>query len=483
VKRLSFLMLRSYLLPLLLVFAITVFMLVMQFVWKYIDDLVGKGLDIKIILELLVYATSYVIPNALPLSILIASLMAFGNLGERYELIALKSSGISLSLIMRPLIAVTIVISLTAFAYSNFVLPITNLKLGTLLWDIRNQRPELNLEAGTFNNDISNYTIKVGEKNRKTNMMYNFMIYDHSEYDGNRTFTSADSASMVMTKDEKHLVIKLFNGTRYEETKTTKERGKNGLNRFNFAEQTIILDMSGFEFKRTNEELFRQDYRGKDLKELKYSIDSLTDLLSEKKQSFIISFIHSNIVHGDVENYYFPDSLTKVPDIDTLSSKYFVNTDSIFANINEYKKMRITAMAYSAAKTCQTRVQSSNKEFYYQNSFLNKHKAEWHNKLSLAFACFIFFFVGAPLGAIIRKGGLALPVVVSALIFVAYYMISLVGKKLVIEDLLPSFAGMWLASAIIFALGLYLSFIAAHDSVLLNTETYINKFKKILRIN
>ncbi|MBU1627211.1 LptF/LptG family permease, partial [bacterium] len=265
-KKLHILVIRSYLGPFVFTFFIAIFVLLMQFLWKYIDDLVGKGLDLDVLSELLFYASATFVPMALPLAILLSSLMTFGNLGEYYELVALKSSGISLQRTMFPLVILSILISLSAFFFANNVMPVANLKFQSLLYDVRHQRPELNIQPGIFYKGIDNFVIKVARKDHKTNMMYNVMIYDHTENNGNENLTIADSATMDVTPDEHYLILTMYDGRKYEELPEDKRGERKSFEELirphrhsSFEKETIMLDLSGFGLKRSDEDLFSEN--------------------------------------------------------------------------------------------------------------------------------------------------------------------------------------------------------------------------------
>jgi lipopolysaccharide export system permease protein len=479
-KKLHVLILKSYIGPLVLTFFISMFVLLMQFLWKYIDELVGKGLEISTISELLGYAACGLVPMALPLAILLSSIMTFGNLGENYELTALKSSGISLTRIMYPLIILTILISIGGFFFSNNVLPYTNLKTGSLLYDIRHQRPELNIKEGIFNNDLDNYTIRVGKKDPKTKMMYNFVIYDHSERRGNVSVTLADSAKMYVTKDEKYLVLTLFNGRGYKEIDISKYRGnyKYPHQKSTFREERLIFDMSIFELTRTDDQLFKHNYQMLTLNELQTTEDSLFSQLNTSQTEFKENLIRNNLFRSELKSEV--DSILKQRQLaqkDSAITK--VNLDSIFTSFTTEQKINTLNLAGNFATSTASYVQSTTDNYLDRLKWIRRHQIEWHKRFALSFACFIFFFIGAPLGAIIRKGGLGTPVVISVFFFIAYYIISLTGDKFARESIIQAYQGMWLSSVILLPLGIFLTYKAAHDSAIMNISYYENFIKSI----
>lgn len=498
----------------------------MQFLWKYIDELVGKGLDSAIVAELLTYASATLVPMALPLAILLASIMTFGNLGEHYELVALKASGISLQRIMSPLIFVLITISIGAFFFSNNILPYTNLKMGALLYDIRHQRPELNIQEGIFYNGIENYSIKIDKKDKKTNTLYNLMIYDHTSKNGNINVIVADSGSMNMTPNDQYMILKLYNGYTYEnvkEKKKRKEKKTYPFKRDKFEKETIIFTLSGFELSRTNENLFRDSYQMLNLNQLANKEDSLLRAFSKRKQTFsnILKKTHyfksdkhftkqdslltrlkkiDNIIFNlnhifDSNNRAFVTDDLNIPiasnkknkklktvDINTdktTAISHITNLDSLLLGLSQAKKNKILTTSENFARSAKNYINSSKADIHARRKLIKKHQIEWHKKFTLPFACIVLFFIGAPLGAIIRKGGLGMPVVVSVVFFIFYYIITITGEKFVKEGVWPAFQGAWLATAILLPIGAFLTYKATTDSQIFNVDIYINIFKKI----
>lgn len=457
-------------------FFIVMFILLMQFLWKYIDDLVGKGLELDIILELLLYASAGLVPMALPLATLLASLMTLGNLGENNELLAMKSAGISLPRIMSPLIVLAILVSISAFFFANNVLPHTNLKISSLLYDVKQQRPELQIKPGIFNNDIDGYSIKVARKDPNTNLMRKIMIYDHRSNEGNLLVTVADSGYMQVTDDEKHMIVTLFNGYTYEEMKENvnvrRTPRKFPARRNKFDEQVAVLELKGFGFQRTNEDLFKSNFQVMNLNQLENASDSLEIQLGERKESFKKTLLQSTLIRNPFGSRR--DS--------GVVASYTLNVDSILNSMPENMKQRTIDRALANARAAKNYVTSSKDEFYHRGKYIARHRVEWNRKLALSFACLVFFFIGAPLGAIIRKGGLGMPVVVSVLFFVLYYIISLTGEKFVRELVWQPGFGMWIATFILLPLGVFLSYKATTDSVILNADYYILIIKKLARL-
>jgi len=487
-------------------FFIVLFLLLMQFLWRYIDELVGKGLEFKIIGELLVYASSSLVPLALPLAILLSSLMTFGNMGEYYELTAMKSSGISLRRIMLPLVILVMLISAGAFFFANNVLPVTNLKMKSLLYDVRNQRPEVQIMEGVFYNGIDNFSIRVNRKDPVTNMLYDIKIYDHTSHKGNVSITLADSGRMKMTADRRNLIVTLWSGYSYNELdEKRRKQTRNFPHRMDrFGEQRTIIEMSGFELLRSDESIFRNSYSMLNLSQLAHTRDSLRRQLDIKSKMFYRSMIQNNYFKMNskrarsltnqpafLKSRTLPsaDQYRKVPpvkdvhDISHLkidSVRRFrtaltvSNFDSLYESYASPKKLEIVKQALNFNSMNQYTILSTSSNIIYDMRYLRRHEIEWHRKFTLSMACLIFLFIGAPLGAIIRKGGLGMPTVISTLLFILYYIISLTGEKFVRESVVTAFTGMWLSSSILIIAGIFLTYEATNDSAILNLDSYIN---------
>jgi lipopolysaccharide export system permease protein len=479
-KRLHLLVLKSFLGPFLLTFFIVIFILVMQFLFKYLNDLIGKGLEIKIIAEFMLYLSTSMVPLALPLALLMAALMTFGNLGEFNELTALKSSGISLQRIMMPLIVLTMLISIGAFFFSNNVLPVANLKMRSLLYDIQRQKPEFQILEGIFYNGIEGYSIRIGDINHKSGMLYNIRIYDHTDRHGNTYVTYADSGKMRLTADEQFLVITLYNGRSYEELQPEKQNRRDYTypqRRDKFQEQIMTIEMKGFELNRTDESLFRGNYNMMSLEQLRYFEDSIISDIED-----ITKGLNTTLNKSTYIEYRRARPRRTNPADETLALQYLsLNTDSFFNALPDNQKRQVTSQAITQARSALNYVTTSYVNADSKIRRLRRYQIEIQRKFTLSFACFIFFFIGAPLGAIIRKGGLGMPTVISVLFFLVYYIISLSGEKFVRESMVTPFQGMWISAVVLFPIGIFLTYKAATDAAIMNMETYTNFIRKIKR--
>ena len=476
-KTLHKFILKSYIGPLILIFFIVIFLLVMQFLWKYIDDLAGKGLEWYVIAELLLYASASLVTMALPLAVLMASLMTFGNMGENYELTALKASGISLRRIMSPLIYFSLVTSLLAFFFANWVMPYSNLKMQSLLYDVKRHKPALQIKEGIFYDEIDDYSIKVEEKDRKTDLLKNIMIYDHTDRSANAKVIVADSGYMKMTANEQHLMVRLFHGYNYTELEPEKRSREATYphRRDHFEEQTFFISLSGFNLERTEESLFKDHYQMLNLDQLEAKKDSLQKVKNKRRERYQEHLIRASYHRIDEE---FKNRSKHKNQVDT--SRFIV--DSLYNKLPVRERHIAITQALSSARSVRSHINTSEREIHNRNRLIWRHEIEWHRKFSLSFACLIFFFIGAPLGAIIRKGGLGMPVVISVLFFVFYYIITMMGEKFVREGIWDAIPGMWFSSFILLPMGIFLTFKATHDSVILNLETYAKFFKRIEKL-
>jgi len=465
-------MVKMYIGPFLMTFFIAVFLLLMQFLWKYIDEFVGKGIEIPVMVQLLSYASVNFIPMALPLAILLSSIMTFGELGEHYELVALKSSGISLLRIMYPLILFISFLSICALLFSNYVLPVANLKFYSLLYDVRNIRPEINIKPGIFYNGIDDYSIRVQKKDKKTNFLYGIMIYDHTNRQGNTTVIVADSGKMNITEDKRYLLLTLYNGDKYDELRNngqTDWRYGHPHQKDKFVEEDITIELNGFGFNRSDESLFMDNYKMLNIKQLAQAEDSLQKLYFKRDSEY--------------EHTIADVAFIKKLQIDTFANRRsvrdtFINADTLYKSFTKAEQILAYQNALNIARSQLSYIILSGDELGSREYYIVKHKVEFHLKFTLALACLILFYIGAPLGAIIRKGGLGMPVVVSVLLFILYYIISLIGEKFAKELILPAWFGVWLSSVVLFPLGLFLTYKAASDSVIFNIEAYIEPIKK-----
>ena len=462
-------MISSFVRPFFITFFVTVFVLLMQFVWKYIDDLVGRGVEWYYIVEVMLYSSATLVPLALPLAILLSSIMTFGTMGEHYELAAMKSSGISLYRIMRPLIILMLFISIGAFMFSNYVIPVSNLKSQNLLRNIAAQKPALNIREGIFYTGIEGFSIKVGKKYGKDKKkLQDIIIYDHSNRKGNTKVILANKGSMDLSEDERFLIITLIDGHSYEELEpgSRKDRHKKPFVKTAFSRDVIRFNLEQFQAGDLKK-ITKKDYKMLNIGQLTRSADSLSVDFDEKKMLFATQLR---------QKYQFD----KVEFNDT--NQVALDND-ILANIKGASmRNRVIQNALRLARSSKYYVTSTERSFWYRKRLIAKHYLEIHRKFSLSFACIVLFFIGAPLGAIIRKGGMGMPVVVAVIIFLIFYTLSIIGEKMGREHLLQPFEAMWIAPLVLMPVGIFLTYKAATDSVLFNIELYLKPFEKLVAI-
>ena len=469
-KKLHQLVLRTYIGPFIMTFFIALFILLMQFLWKYIDDLVGKGLEWYIIGELLFYASATFVPLALPLAILLSSIMTIGSLGENYELVALKSAGISLTKTMWPLVIVSLMLVLSAFYFSNNVLPVANLKMGSLLYDVRQQRPAFNIVEGIYYKGIDNFVIKVEKKESDGNILRNIKIYDHTERRGNVNITLAEWGTMNTTEDEQFLVLTLYNGSNYQDMPSEDSRDQSReFQRTYFDKQIRNFDLTAFALARTDEELFRSNFRMLNLTQLVHFEDSIKIAINSREKEF------TRTNFGRFYFYQGIDSLSK----SELHLKEDAVAPDIFKDKDASYQRLITEQALGIVRQIKESAELSQEELRQRKRSLARYQIEFHRKFTLSFACLVLFMIGAPLGAIIRKGGFGLPVVVSVLFFVLFHVISITGEKFVREGVLDAWQGMWMASAFLLPIAVLLTVKASTDSAILDMDSYIAKLGKL----
>ena len=439
------------------------------------DELIGKGLSIWMILQLLVYMSATLVPLALPLSILLSSIMTFGSLGENFELVAIKASGISLLRFMRPLFVCMIFISGLAFLFSNNIIPVANLKALSLLYDVRNSKPTLNIRPDQFNNEIQNYSIRVGSKDPDGHTIRDVIIYDHTDNLGNTKVILAKEGEMIPAADKLSLIFKLKDGWRYEENY---EHGVHdpdlSQTRMHFTKWDKVFDLSSFKFTRTDEGMFKNAYQMMDIKQLAEQIDSIKHIKNKIIRNIttnLVTYISYNNSNSDGEQIS-----KKIGSATHIEKKY----DSTFLNyIPDSLKVSSLQAAINNVRNFKGLLDNSTIEKKIQNDNAIKYDVEWQRKFTLSFACILLFLVGAPLGAIIRKGGLGMPMVIAIIFFVTFHLINITGEKLSKSGSLTPFLGMWLSTFLLLPIAFLLIKAARNDSPVFSKETYLRAWKKI----
>ena len=473
IKKVDAYFLRSFLGPFIVTFFIALLILLIQFLWKYIEDLVGKGLEWWVVAKLLFYASANMIPLALPLATLLSSIMLYGNLGERFELAALKSAGISMFRFMRSTIMVGVIITAGAFLFNNYVLPSASLKFWTTLIDITRQKPALNIKPNEFYNEIEDYSILIGGKDEDNVRIHDITIYEEGRASNQGNVLIALDGEMLPSADQSSLILRLKNGKQYEELDPDVRNKKQYEHvRMEFGEWEKALDLSGFQMQQTSEELYRDHYKMMNINQLSKAIDTLY-IKAQNKQASVATVIgvyylfnrDSSVVFDASKASNLPPPVEGQTFIDALDKPGTAIQRSLATvrNVGNFTRQVDDSLGFTDDK-------------------IKEHKIEWHRKFTLSLACILFLFIGAPLGAIIRKGGFGLPVIFSILIFIVYYVITITGEKMASQGVITPFSGMWLGIMLIFPFSLLLTVKAKNDSPVFNRDWYINlvdKWKKL----
>lgn len=471
-KKLDRFILTSFFGPFIMVFLIVVFILVMQFLWLYIDELVGKGLSLWVILEFLMWGSCTILPLAMPLATLIASIMTLGNMGESNELLAMNAAGISLKRILVPLIVVSVGISVGAFFVSNSLLPLAYNKIYTLQYDINKTKEEIKIPTGTFYNGIEGYTLRISDRNKKTDMMYDVMVYDHTKNKGNVSVAVADSGLIKSNPSKTALVFTLYNGVSYEEENTMRYKDTNMvMNRVEFDRQEMIIPLKNYAFKKSEEDKYGNEIMAKNLKSLQADRDSIG-----------ITYDKTYVKHQN--RFIYGMGLTYPSQLDTAKNKGYLEgfeTDSLYLHWSHEVESINISETLDHLKSSISMTESFEREIAHNSYFLRKIDLESYRKFTLSFACLVFFFIGAPLGAIIRKGGLGTPVIISALFFVLYWVVDISGKKLATDGAITPMIGAFISTLVLLPMGIFLTWKATSESSSFNFESFKQDVQKYLK--
>ena len=467
VKKLDILIIKSFIGPFIATFLIAMFILVMQFFWLYIDDLVGKGLDILTILQLIVYVAANVIPLALPIALLLSSIMTFGNLGETFEIVAIKSAGISLLRFMRPLLIVTLFISGIAFLFSNNIIPVAQLKLATIKYNIIVSKPSFDIKEGVFYDKIEGYVIKLGKKDKDDSTIHDIVIYERN-YNLQDNLLIAKDGVMRVTPDKQFLEFVMNDGVRYTE-KGMRMSANTEFVRNGFKQYKKVFDLKSFGLNNTQDSAFKYDPKMLSIRQLNMMIDSL-----HKNDSFFVRRVGLEM-NPSLQ-------FTKYSDTGWVNTKPVpTKAKSFAAEIPDSIRQIVYDRSLNQVPSAKTSISMIMEDYKRQQKTLSSHKIEWHRKFTLSVACFVLFLIGAPLGAIIRKGGLGAPLVFAIAFFVVFHLLNTFGERLAHEAVLTVFEGMWLSTMVLIPVGVFLTYKAMHDSQLFNSEAYYRIFSTIKR--
>lgn len=475
IKKLDIFILKSFCLLFAGTFFICLFIFMMQFLWRYVDELVGKGLEMSVLAQFFFYSALTLVPMSLPLAVLLAALITFGNFGERFELLAMKAAGISLLKIMRPLIVFISFISCVSFFFQNVIGPRAETKLWTLLISMKQKSPEVDIPEGVFYDEIDGYNLYVKHKNRDTGMLYDVLIYNFEKGFENAQIIKADSGRLEMTADKQHLYLHLYSGEQFENLKDQSVSRKNvPYRREAFREKHAIIEFDS-EFNMADEGVMSKSEKSKDMWTLSADVDSMVH-----KNDSLGRAYYREAMQGTYSVNAKLDKQDTLKLAETSITDYDVDSLYDVATLSEKEKIISTAVSRAGSTGSDWNFKAFN--IQQTDNSLRRHKAAWHEKLTLSLSCLIFFFIGAPLGGIIRKGGLGMPVVVSVAMFIFYYIINSTGFKMARDGKWIVWMGMWTSTAVLAPLGAFLTYKANKDSVVLNADAYFGWIKKVLGI-
>lgn len=463
-KRIDRHILRSFLGPLLLTFALAVFVLLMQFVWKYIDDLVGKGLEFTVIAQLLLYASATFVPMALPIAVLFASIMTMGNFGERYELVAMKAGGISVSRVMRPMAIVAVLLTGMAFYFANNVMPEAMLRYRMTLYDITRKKPAVNIRPGEYYKEIEGYVIRIGSKSDDGNTLHDIIIYDHSKGISETNVIVAKSGVMQSTFDSRYLIFTLDSGYSYSEPTSGENYQKRPLTSVEFRRQTLTFDISSFAFDRSSEDVFKGSYQMMDIHNLNLALAHLDSSYADR-----CAACRRDLV-GNLRLWQ-SDTLPKA------IAKTATALSLLDSTVSPTQREKILARARFIAASATSDSHNYDDRLQSDREYISRHQVEKQRKFTLSIACILLFLIGAPFGSIVRKGGLGLPLVASVAFFVLYYVVGMIAEKAVRESALGP-EGMWISSLVMLPIGLFLTIQATTDSSLFDPASWKRLFKR-----
>ena len=473
IKKLDIFVLKSFLLLFSGTFFICLFIFMMQFLWRYVDELVGKGLEIGVLAQFFFYSALTLIPLSLPLAILLAALMTFGNFGEKYELLSMKAAGIPLLRIIRPLIIFCAMLCGISFYFQNVIAPKAQMKLWTLLVSMKQTSPELDIPEGVFYSDIDGYNIYVKQKDRKTGMMKDLLIYNFSEGFENAHIIWASEGNMEMTEDKQHLFLHLYNGEQFENLKSQTISSKNvPYRRETFREKHIIIEFDGG-FSMVDGGFLSERSDAKNMAQISESIDSLTYQADSTGRA-----IYNNVKQSTYRRYTLTERDSIKMNEGTIPSS--INIDSLFNAYTLAEKEKALKSSSDRLGTLTSDWKIKNMQMSDTDKNIRRHQSDWHKKITLSLSCLIFFFIGAPLGAIIRKGGLGLPVVISVIIFVLYYIIDSGSTRVARSGEMNIILGVWMSTIVLAPIGFFFTYKSNKDSVVFNLEVYVNFFRWLL---
>jgi lipopolysaccharide export system permease protein len=466
IKTLHIYLIKKYIPPFLATLFIGMFIFFMIFIFTYIDEIAGKGVDSATLSKMFLYMFLTFFPMSMPLAVLLSSIMTFGNLGETYEMAAMKSAGLSLISIMKPVLILIFMLGGLCFVFNNYTLPYIHLKAARLLYDVRGAKPTFKIKESVFYSGIDGYSIRVGKKDDDGKTIHNIDIYDHSEGKGNVSQVYARDGEISLTENSRYLTIKLTNGTRYQQImdEARHERTRPDMI-IHFKEQTVRIDLASLKMQSTDEQLFKNHAEMMNVTQLRSYKDTAIRTRLET---------YTNTYKQFINQYYFQKSMIQFKRSEKDTS--VIPLERYLAQQSEMKRKNILESTQNLVKSAKSFVDSKVNEEDTQVGEQASFDIEFYEKFTLSITCIILFFVGAPLGAIVRKGGFGLPVIISVFLFLTYYVISISLKKLVYQDKLDVLIGMWATPLIFLPVGFWLTYKAANDSPLFDITRYRDFF-------
>ncbi len=468
IKKLDKLIIGAFIGPFIATFFVTLFVLVMQFFWLYIDDIVGKGLDLLTIARFIMYVCATLVPLALPLAVLLASIMTFGNLGETFELVAIKSAGIPLLRFMRPLFVVCLGICAIAYLFNDYIIPVAQLKMQTLKYDIIVSKPAFDIKEGVFYDRIDGYVIKIGRKDKDGATIHDVMIFQHNYSLLQDNTIVAQSGKMSVTPDKRFLEFDLRNGWNYQE-KGPRNTTNTELVRLGFDDYKKVFDLSSFKLNKTDDSAFKTNYQMLNMRQLSTTIDSI-----EKNGK-----VYHNNSMGTLKLYVH--NMKEIDAAAPAAAGKTKATGTFLDQLPDSARGQVTERAFTSISSLKSNFDVSALSYENERKSLRMHLIAWHEKITMSIACLVMFLIGAPLGSIIRKGGIGMPLVFAVIFFVIFFLLNNFGRRFVKEDILQPIAGMWMATYVLVPVGVFLTYKAMYDSQLFNKEIYFRFFRKFKR--
>ncbi|HZK64084.1 MAG TPA: LptF/LptG family permease [Puia sp.] len=464
IKKLDKLIIGAFIGPFIATFFITLFVLVLQFFWLYIDDIVGKGLDLFTIARFILYVCATLVPLALPLAVLLSSIMTFGNLGETFELVAIKSAGIPLLRFMRPLFITSLFICGIAYLFNNYIIPVAQLKMQTLKYDIIVSKPAFDIREGVFYDKIDGYIIKIGKKDKDGSTIRDILIFQHNYTLLQDFATVAESGKMTISPDKKFLEFNLKNGWNYQ-VKGPRNSINTELIRMGFVEYKKVFDLSSFKLNKTDDSAFKNNYQMLNMRQLGTTIDSIKHTTNAYSKQSLGTF------KSVLRTLAYLDSPWK-------AQALVLKTDTFQNILPDSAKRPVLERVFNTINNLKSNFDLSAISYENDRANLRLHLMAWHEKITMSIACLVLFLIGAPLGSIIRKGGIGMPLIFAVIFFVIFFLLNNFGRKFVKEDVMQPIAGMWMATYTLLPLGIFLTYKAMNDSQLFNKEFYYRFFRK-----